>query len=217
MRTKPCRVCESPLEPFHASGEDRLYHTCPACEWILLDEVHHLPAEKQKARYLLHENSQANPGYVKMFERFMDSCVDPFARKGGTALDFGCGPEPVLAGLLRERGYHAEAYDPLFFPDESYRGKKYDLICLTEVLEHLSEPMKVLWELKERLTERGSLAVMTLFHPKDEEKFSKWWYRRDATHVSFYTERTIGKIAEGLGMSLLFTDSERLAVLGKGQ
>lgn len=150
-----------------------------------------------------------------MFERFMAACVDPFARKGGTALDFGCGPQPVLAGLLRERGYTAEAYDPLFFPEEGYREKSFDLICLTEVLEHLADPMETLRELKERLADKGVLAVMTLFHPNDPEKFQKWWYRRDATHVSFYTEKTLGKMTERLGMSLRSIDAERLAVMGK--
>jgi hypothetical protein len=58
------------------------------------------------------------------------------------------------------------------------------------------------------------IALMTLFHPHDHQSFGKWWYRRDKTHVTFYTVKTIEKMAQVLGLTLLFSDGKRTAVLG---
>lgn len=148
-----------------------------------------------------------------MFERFAAVGVTPYISAGSRVLDYGCGPEPVLAGLLKKKGYAVDTYDLFFHPSESFQFKTYNLITLTEVLEHLPNPLEVLEALKWKLAPQGFIALMTLFHPNDSEKFSKWWYRRDATHVSFYTVKTIQRLAEILEMKVLFTDGERTAVL----
>jgi len=111
-----------------------------------------------------------------------------------------------------------DTYDLFFNLDEAYKVKKYNLIILTEVLEHLENPLVILRELFERLEPQGIISTMTLFHPNDPEKFSKWWYRRDITHISFYTLRTLKEIAGSLGLDLIFSDSVRMAVMRlKGQ
>lgn len=179
-----------------------------------MDEAHHLSPEKQRERYRLHENSGENTGYVEMFGQFIEFCVEPFVPKGSALLDFGCGPEPVLARLLAERGYSTDHFDPFFFP-EGPLPKNYALITLTEVLEHLPDPLGTLRGLIPRLAPNGVLSIMTLFHPGDRDKFASWWYRRDATHVSFYSEETMERIARILGFDLLLTDSKRSVVLGK--
>ena len=179
-----------------------------------MEEAHHLSLDKQKERYEQHKNSAENQGYVEMFEAFLKVAVDPFMGRSGRILDFGCGPGPVLAELLKKRGHGVDTYDLFFQKDESYRNKQYDLIALTEVLEHLPEPLKTLRALRERLSPNGSFAIMTLFHPNDSAKFADWWYRRDPTHVSFYTEKTIGELGRILGMKTLFSDSKNVIVLG---
>ncbi len=215
MALLSCLICQTALETFQTKGDGRIYHSCPDCQWIFLDKQFHPSEERQKQRYLQHENSAGNAGYVAMFEGFIRTCVEPFAPKGGALLDFGCGPEPVLAGLLQKRGFSVDTFDLLFAPDESYRNKYYDLIILTEVLEHLFNPWETLKTLGENLKPGGGFAVMTLFHPNDRERFSKWWYRKDSTHVSFYTLKTLSLIAENLGIPLGFSDDNRVVVLKK--
>jgi hypothetical protein len=208
-----CALCHSAFQSFRV--KDRLYRQCPGCGWITLDQTHHLSTEKQKERYLLHENSEENSGYVRMFEKFIETAVVPFARNGGKIFDFGCGPQPVLAELLRKKGYSVDLYDLFFNSDEVYQTRKYDLITLTEVLEHLSNPIEVLRGLVQRLEANGVIAFMTLFHPDNVEKFDAWWYRRDPTHVTFYTPKTIQQLAEVLEMKVVFSDNQRMAVLRK--
>lgn len=173
-----------------------------------------------------------------MFREFLKTCVAPYARPGCRALDLGCGPGPVLAGLLKEAGHPTEVHDPLFFPDKP--SGEFGLITCTEVLEHLADPVAVLkpWVGHLSLTPPdegqalvvpsqgadqkggttagsaklevgGVLAGMTLFHPDDPVKFGEWSYPRDFTHVSFYLPRTLEVLAKALGLSLVFTDGKR--------
>jgi SAM-dependent methyltransferase len=201
------------MGPFRPGTDGRLHHACPACGWILLDPAHHLPLAAQKERYLQHENTPDNPGYVEFFRKFLAACVTPFARKGCRALDLGCGPGPVLAGLLREAGHPTEVFDPIFFPDLP-KGK-FGLLTCTEVLEHLADPVAELGPWVERLEPGGILAGMTLLHPDDPVRFGDWFYRRDPTHVSFYIPRTLEALGRALGLSLKFTDGTRCFVLEK--
>jgi hypothetical protein len=210
-----CLICGAVMKSFRPTVEDRIYHECPICHWIALDPKHFLTPEAQKERYLQHENSDQDAGYVAMFEDFIATCVEPFVPKGGLVLDYGSGPEPVLAGLLAQKGYQAQTFDLFFDVNNAALKKPYDAIVLTEVLEHLSDPVEVLKPLATKLKPGGVVALMTLFHPKDREKFGAWWYRRDKTHVTFYTVETMRKLAAVLGLTLLLSDDKRKTVLGK--
>ncbi len=56
--------------------------------------------DEERAEYDLHENSIEDMGYVNYLDNFLIKAVDPYINEG-QALDFGCGPEPVLAELLK--------------------------------------------------------------------------------------------------------------------
>jgi 2-polyprenyl-3-methyl-5-hydroxy-6-metoxy-1,4-benzoquinol methylase len=208
-----CPFCGSSLGAFKPTVENRTYHQCSDCQWIALDASHFLSLDQQKERFLQHENTDQNLGYVEMFENFIETCIEPFAQKGSRILDYGCGPEPVLAMLLSRKGYEVKTYDLFFHANETALQEKYDVIVLAEVPEHLANPLEVLKDISEKLNPKGVIVLMTLFHPNDRERFSQWWYRRDKTHVSFYTLKTIEKLASVLGLKLLFSDGRRTAVL----
>ena len=145
----------------------------------------------------------------------MAACVTPYTKPGCRTLDLGCGPGPVLADILRKTGYPTEVFDPFFFPEVP--TGTFGLITMTEVLEHLPDPIAVLTPWVEKLEPGGILAGMTLFHPDDPIKFGAWPYRRDATHVSFYVPETLKTLAEILGLSLRFHDGNRYFVLEKAE
>ncbi|HVM33231.1 MAG TPA: class I SAM-dependent methyltransferase [bacterium] len=208
-----CPLCRQAMSPFHTTLKGRAYHLCPTCRFILLDPALHSSDQAQKERYREHKNSADNPGYVAMFQKFIDACVRPFAKPACRTLDLGCGPGPVLAGLLREAGHPTEIFDPFFFPQ--IPPGNFDLVTLTEVLEHLPDPVAALRPWVGRLAPGGLLAGMTRFHPDDPLKFGAWPYRRDITHVSFYVPKTLDIVARALGLSARFTDGERYFVWEK--
>lgn len=137
-----------------------------------------------------------------MFERFLKNIELP---EYGLALDYGCGPGPVLATLLQRRGLDVDVYDPYFQPKPIFQNKCYDLITCTEVLEHVKEPSFAFSFFVKHLTTGGKLAVMTRFHP-GVKRFSSWWYRRDETHITFYNMKTFNILKDIYSLNILYTN-----------
>ncbi len=206
---RACPLCGSearPLSPLPSC--DRDYYHCSECDLIFLCRRQLLSSEEERCRYLQHDNCQENEGYVTMFEEFLDHAVLPFCDRG-LALDFGCGPGPVLGDLLRLTGFDVDLYDPFFFCCGDYRQRSYDLITSTEVFEHLAYPQKILNELCDILRPGGILAVMTHLHPGPGD-FADWWYHRDPTHITFYSATTAAWLADNWPLDLVFTDQQKM-------
>jgi hypothetical protein len=96
--------------------------------------------------------------------------------------------------MLKSDGYKMEIYDPFFFPDEDVFSKHYSFITCTETAEHFFNPYEEFKALDEILKKKGWLALMTCFMTEDD-LFEGWHYRKDPTHVSFYSEETFKVIA----------------------
>ncbi|MDO9534430.1 MAG: class I SAM-dependent methyltransferase [Bacillota bacterium] len=215
MKKNDCKICSGATVIIRDKKFQIDYYLCSDCEFIFMDEAAIVPPEQEVARYKEHNNSMENEGYVNMFKEFMKVAVDPYAERIKTALDFGCGPSPVLATLLQQKGFQVDTYDPYFAPEKTYETKCYDLITATEVFEHLQDPLQTAKLLKKHLNSGGILAIMTLFHPGDAASFSSWWYRRDSTHISFFRPRTFTVLAERLGLKVLTFDRKNVCVLTK--
>ncbi|MFH1577171.1 MAG: class I SAM-dependent methyltransferase, partial [Candidatus Margulisiibacteriota bacterium] len=156
-----CKICSKNARAIHDSQYDHNYYYCDNCDFIFLDESKIIPTDQEKKKYALHQNSFANEGYVNMFREFINKAIKPHGPQISTALDFGSGPGPVLAELLREQGFKTDIYDKHFAPEQVYLNKKYDLITATEVFEHLKHPLSTLKLLKTHLNKNGILAIMT--------------------------------------------------------
>ena len=212
MSCKICFTCTKSYE--HPNTHTRYYH-CEACECIALDASFHVSPSQEKHQYDQHNNSLENEGYVKMFEDFLDFFWQKLINKTPKTLDFGSGPTPVLSTLLQKRGAHVSCYDKFYHPDTAFENHMYDLITSTEVFEHLDEPVQTLTLLANHLHSGGYIALMTLFHDNTMENFWKWWYRRDPTHITFYTPKTIEVLAHRCGLDMVETDGKRVVLLKK--
>ncbi len=211
MLLERCPLCESTSIYLLLEREERTYYHCLFCDLIFLDPRFYLPEEEEKRRYQLHNNTPENEGYVKMFRDFLDTTILPFVKERGLALDFGCGPGPVLKLLLEEEGFSVDIYDPYFYPERG-EEKKYHLITSTEVVEHIGKAKELWSHLQETLQSGGYLAVMTHFHP-GVDRFSDWWYIKDPTHIVFYSHRTIYYIQEALSWRILYLDEKKNLLL----
>ncbi len=205
-----CKICGGLTRKFYDKQFDNDYFYCEACEFISRDEETIISPEEEKSKYDGHNNTYENEGYVNMFRGFLDGTVMPFVTDGKEGLDFGSGPGPVLSQLLtREYGYDMTIYDLFYAPDKAYENKQYDLLTCTEVVEHLRNPLDYFKHFKSLVKPGGVIGIMTLWHPKDDAIFCDWHYRRDVTHISFFTPKTMAKIAELLDIELLYCDKKR--------
>jgi len=189
------------------------YIHCPVCDLIYADTPYIPTPIRERQRYLEHDNTMDNDGYVKMLRGFLESAVLPFA-SSGSVLEFGCGPGPVLAQLLQQQGFEVDLYDPYFYCNQDWRNKEYDIITATEVFEHLSNPHKNLRQLCNVLKPDAILALMTHFHP-GHKTFCQWWYRRDPTHISFYSKSSLCWIERNFPLSMIFSDDIKTVTLKK--
>ena len=198
-----CKICQSTTRTIQYLKKELYYHRCYECGFVSLDDKFMVDETCEKKQYEYHNNSFESLGYVEMFEKFIVKAVEPYISEIKTALDFGCGPGPVLAELLRRKGVEVDEYDYYFSPQKVYEGKKYDLITSTEVFEHLKEPIKTLELLVQSLHKNAYIVLMTQFPPSDDKLFLAWWYRRDVTHISFFTPRSFEIMAEKVALNVV--------------
>lgn len=156
-----------------------------------------LSRDQEKKRYLLHDNSLEHSGYVTFLNELLEP-LQSFLSKGQQGLDFGCGPIEAAATLLQKEDLCVESYDPFFFPKEDVLKKQYDFLIASEVVEHFYDARKS-WELMiSLLKEKGILALRTSpFDMREgwKENLLNWHYAKDPTHVSFISEKFLGRIS----------------------
>lgn len=195
----PCRVCRRrECVPFQLIGNLQ-YWRCPACEAVLLDQVHLPDRREELLHYREHQNDVADPRYRQFVSRLADPLLDRLPPKS-KGLDYGCGPGPALAAILIEHGHDVVTYDPFFNSEVTALERTYDFIFCSEVIEHFHRPAEEFDRLDVLLKPGGRLGLMTCFRT-DDEHFKTWHYRRDPTHVVFYREETLRNLAQRLGWS----------------
>ena len=208
VKRMKCPLCSFSASHL-TSGEDREYWLCSKCREIFVPISFHISQDEEVKRYLEHENSIENEGYVKMFQKKIDILQDYEIK---SALDYGCGYEPVLKTLLERQGIQVDCYDPNFFPDIPL-GKRYDLVISTETFEHFRDPAKEIPQITALVAQGGILAIMTKLYPAND--FTDWYYKRDPTHIIFYCSETFRWLTENMGFELVFNNEHDFVVLKK--
>lgn len=208
-----CLICKSETKTINDLQFELNYFSCEKCGFIAQDRDSTVSFDEERVEYDRHENNIENEGYVNYFKKFIDKALIPYADLG-VGLDFGSGPEPVFSQVMK-RDYDAkmDIYDLHYQTEEVYQGKYYDYIVSTEVIEHVSNPLEFLTLLAKHLKPGGVIALMTLFHTCNDAAFLQWWYRRDITHISFFTPMTFRYMAQKLGLEIIYCDDLRYITL----
>lgn len=212
---KKCKICDCNTTVISDENTNKDYYRCLECDYIFMDKNHYLDAKSEKKHYDNHDNNLESLGYVKMFEKLIDEFVSLYAKNIKKALDFGCGEGEVLPILLERCGISCDRYDLFYFPDKVYKDKKYDLVCSTEVIEHLVNPLDTIKELSSHLNKDGYLLLMTYFHPSDDEKFLKWFYIKDVTHIGFFSLKTFKYLISELNLKIVKHNSKNTIMFRK--
>jgi hypothetical protein len=192
-----CPLCHGNEAGVFVEVDEKRYWRCPGCLLTFLDSARRLAPEAELTHYLSHENEIDDPGYRAFLSRLATPLIERLPA-GSSGLDYGCGPGPALAHMLREAGHTVAVYDPFFAADEAVLSATYDFITCTEVAEHFFCPAAEFERFDALLRPGGWLGIMTSFLT-DDDTFTAWHYRKDPTHVVFYKRETLEFVATRLG------------------
>jgi SAM-dependent methyltransferase len=205
-----CPLCSSPSSLFFATCGTTFYK-CPNCESIFRNPADNLASEKEKARYLAHNNSPTDPDYRAFVAPIINVITSRF-KTSQQGLDFGAGPVPVIAEILKNKGYKVETYDPFFHDQPNLLKQRYDYIAACEVIEHFRDPAREFKLLRSLLKPGGALLCMTEIY-EDGIDFERWPYKNDATHRFFYTRRALEWIKERFGFASLKIEGRLVSLI----
>lgn len=209
-REMHCPLCAAPGSDFHRDRR-RAYLRCGRCLLVWVPPAFFLSLEEEKAEYDLHQNSPDDPAYRGFLGRLAEPLLQRLRPSAG-GLDFGCGPGPALAAMLREAGHRVTLYDPFYVPDPSALAGSYDFITATEVVEHLHRPGAELQRLWGLLRPGGTLGVMTKL-VRDRQAFATWHYKNDPTHVCFFSRDTWNWWAQRNAATVVFPAADVILLL----
>lgn len=143
--------------------------------------------------------------------------------ENASLLDVGCGYGQALA-YFRRRGLRCFGFDPAqeavthargqglevvhagMERMRVFEGRRFDVVTLFNVLEHLAEPVEVLEELRRDVLEPGGLVVLEVpndFSPLQEAAVElygadRWWVAPPG-HLNYFTPPTLRATLEGCG------------------
>jgi SAM-dependent methyltransferase len=122
--------------------------------------------------------------------------VEEASRAGMQAV--GVEPSQVLAAEARDRGLEVHAG---VLPHPSLADRRFDLVTLVDVIEHVTDPVGLLRLACEQVTDDGCVLVVT----PDIASFAaralgrRWWHLRLA-HVGYFTRPTLTRALAAAGL-----------------
>lgn len=200
-----CPLCQSIDVRFFDEDNCRKYFICSECALVFTPKEYFLDFAEEKKRYDLHRNDPEDQQY----RNFLNQLFEPVCKllpEKAEGLDFGCGPGPTLSVMFQEVGFEMSLYDPFYAADEKILTKTYNFITCSEVAEHLHQPYKVFCLIDKMLKTGGVFGVMTNMYD-NVEYFAKWHYKRDLTHVCFYSRKSFEWLSSVFSWNLTFISS----------
>jgi hypothetical protein len=190
-----CPLCHHEKTNLFEKVQDRTYYECQLCSLVFVPREELISFQLEKERYENHQNSEENSDYIKYLAAIAEK-ISSKVPKGSTGLDFGCGKSLLMEKILVQQGFSVSSYDLFFHPNQNALEKKYDFILLSEVIEHLRDPYEELRKINGLLKPNGSLIIKTKLLTKEIIDFKNWFYRRDITHIQFFSENSFLKLAQ---------------------
>ena len=174
------------------------YFICQHCDLTFLDPDQRLSLSDEQKRYEQHQNNVQDQGYQNFVKPLFDVVIKN-RTQNQIGLDYGSGKDSAISYLLQKNKYKINKYDPFFLNDSAVLKENfYDYIIACEVAEHFYNPKLEIAKIKSYLKKDGFLFIMTSLLT-EKIYFETWSYRRDSTHVCFYSEKSCQVIADQFG------------------
>lgn len=192
-----CPLCGKTSNQLHFADGKRQYRRCNVCDLLFVPPKFFLSPAAEKAEYDLHQNSPHDQHYRDFLSQLylpMMARITPNSR----GLDFGSGPGPTLSVMFEESGHEMTLFDHFYAPGGAALNQQYDFITASEVVEHLHDPGKEMRRLWQCLKPGGLLGIMTQLW-SEQPSLAEWRYKDSASHVSFFSRKTMTWLGQHLG------------------
>jgi 2-polyprenyl-3-methyl-5-hydroxy-6-metoxy-1,4-benzoquinol methylase len=151
--------------------------------------------------------------------------------RGMAVLDVGCGWAQSLV-YFKGKGAECYGFDPATEAVEHgksvglnvvqagmdrmdvFEGRKFDVVTLMNVLEHLADPVRVLKEIREKVLKPGGVLVIEV--PNEFNAFQvcgqkvnnlhQWWFAPPA-HLNYFSGDTLKSLLSGLQYDVRYAES----------
>ena len=153
--------------------------------------------------------------------RWLISAARDFRPEARSLLDIGAG-SGMLVAEARRQGLDAIGVEPSralvemarfqnevevlpgIFPHPQLAGRRFDLIFLVDVIEHVSNPLGLLRHCAQALNARGVMVVITPDVGSITARVAgkRWWHFRLA-HVGYFSRRSLAAITGAAGLIVL--------------
>ncbi len=194
---KSCRICNSCSSLFFR--DHREFYKCSECCLIFTEDF---PDKKSEEKHYKDQWAATDPdfwkGQVDVLLQLINHYLSP-----QHILDFGSG-SGEMTNEFRKRGFDVTPLEPMthgYLKDQKY-SVKFDVVVAVEVIEHLLEPWDEIHEIEKILAPDGIVVFTSLLtnpfidRPDARDQFKNWWYKDDPTHVSFFCNRVLSKMAD---------------------
>jgi len=84
--------------------------------------------------------------------------------------------------------------------------KTYDIVIMTEVIEHIPDPKGFILTLKSLLSENGSLLITTPSKDVDDNKSQYWNTELPPVHLWWFSEKSFIQLSKAIHMNVAFID-----------
>lgn len=211
-----CVICKEESSKSFMKSKDRL-NPEKEYEWLMCNNCHLVfLKERKKNNEFVTYNKEENVSKQKEIVLWMFYNKLRKFKKQGKVLDFGSGTG-TLARYLINKGYDVECFDvdkgalewiktvqkiPI---QRRYYNKKYDIIIMEQVIEHLKDPVSELKKIKKSLNEDGViLASIPNINSLQAKLFKEKWFHLDAPrHLNHFYLDSFNRMLDSLGLKIM--------------
>jgi SAM-dependent methyltransferase len=207
-----CKLCSSTDCALFFEDTVRAYVRCAACGLVFVPPEYHVSIEEEKLRYGKHTNDKGDKKYVAYLSDIADEVLG-LPVKSPAVLDFGSGPQHVLADIVNGRGVRCVPHDPLYGLTAEGDGERFDIVVACEVFEHLRDLAAEISFISCIVKPGGFVYVHTQLYDGVKD-FSSWWYIKDVTHINFFCGTTMETVGEMMRRKIVSTDTKSTVIFG---
>lgn len=215
-----CGICNSINLKFlfktkdHDNISQKYYslYECNKCHTISIQQI---PSEKELEKY--YSDSYYTYKYYGLLNKYFLWLRTIKMPKKGSVLDIGCGDGSFLKAL-KEKGYEcygletsssgikkAKSKGLTIYKDIKKIRRKFDVITLWHVLEHITTPISYLSQIKRLLKKDSYLVIAIPNFDSIQSKIGRdaWFHLAPPLHIFHYTPKTIGALLKRVGFKVV--------------